>query len=361
VGQHRQPGETSDSDMTSDWREILAEAIAQENEDIQESKEPVFSGVLEVVEDWPVSDLELGQVGGLATDKEGYLHVFHRADRTWNADSFDENNTFTKQSEGPIKQPTVYTVNASNGVILNKWAENFFYLPHGLTIDQHDNLWMTDVAMHQVFKFETGQHKPSLTLGKAFQPAKNNEDVERFCKPTDVAVASNDDFFVSDGYCASRILKYDKSGRLIGQFGVDDSQIPHSIALAEDLDLLCVADRENMRVLCYNAGLKDASLLGEPEREYNDDTLGRVFAIAYSQTDGLLYGVTGPTGILKPQGFTIDLREDDRYTRDIIATWSPDNQGFDQPHDVAVTSNGETVFVGEIKPDLIWKFVKEQN
>jgi hypothetical protein len=37
------------------------------------------------------------------------------------------------------------------------------------------------------------------------------------------------------------------------------------------------------RVLCYNAGLKDASLLGEPEREYNDDTLGRVFAIAYNQ------------------------------------------------------------------------------
>jgi len=38
--------------------------------------------------------------------------------------SFNENNTFAKQSEGPIKQPTVYTVNASNGVILNKWADN---------------------------------------------------------------------------------------------------------------------------------------------------------------------------------------------------------------------------------------------
>jgi len=38
------------------------------------------------------------------------------------------------------------------------------------------------------------------------------------------------------------------------------------------------------RVLCYNAGRKDGSLLGEPEREYNDDTLGRVFAITYSET-----------------------------------------------------------------------------
>ena len=48
-------------------------------------------------------------------------------------------------------------------------------------------------------------------------------------------------------YCASRVLKYNEAGQLIGQFGVGDSQIPHSLALAEDLDLLCVADRENMR------------------------------------------------------------------------------------------------------------------
>jgi len=43
------------------------------------------------------------------------------------------------------------------------------------------------------------------------------------------------------------VLKYNKAGKLIGQFGVGDSQIPHSLALAEELDLICVADRENMR------------------------------------------------------------------------------------------------------------------
>jgi len=43
------------------------------------------------------------------------------------------------------------------------------------------------------------------------------------------------------------VLKYNKAGELIGLFGVGDSQIPHSLALAEDLDLLCVGDRENMR------------------------------------------------------------------------------------------------------------------
>jgi len=44
--------------------------------------------------------------------------------------------------------------------------------------------------------------------------------------------------------------------------------------------------------------------------------------------DGLLYGVTGPTGVLLPQGFTIDLVEDERYSVDLIATWSPDDKVF---------------------------------
>jgi len=79
-----QPGDIH-SIEDKDWREILSEAIAQENEEYIHPDTSVFSGKLEVVEDWPVNDLELGQIGGIGTDKEGYLHVFHRADRTWNA------------------------------------------------------------------------------------------------------------------------------------------------------------------------------------------------------------------------------------------------------------------------------------
>ena len=35
-------------------------------------------------------------------------------------------------------------------------------------------------------------------------------------------------------------------------------------------------------------------------------------------------------------------------------------KGFDQPHDVAVSPGGEAVYVGELKPDLVWKFIKEE-
>lgn len=37
---------------------------------------------------------------------------------------------------------------------------------------------------------------PLMTLGVKLEPGNDNK---HFCKPTDVAVASNGDFFVSDG------------------------------------------------------------------------------------------------------------------------------------------------------------------
>ena len=48
------------------------------------------------------------------------------------------------------------------------------------------------------------------------------------------------------------MIKYNAGGQLIGFFGVGDADVLHNIALAEDLDLLCVADRENKRstIIC---------------------------------------------------------------------------------------------------------------
>ena len=50
--------------------------------------------------------------------------------------------------------------------------------------------------MIQVFRIPSGQTEPDLVLGEQFVPGN---DESHFCKPTDVAVADNGDFFVSDG------------------------------------------------------------------------------------------------------------------------------------------------------------------
>ena len=48
--------------------------------------------------------------------------------------------------------------------------------------------------------------------------------------------------------------------------------------------------------------------------------------MTFVNVDGLLYAVTGPTGTLPSQGYSIDISEDGRYKSDIIATWEPDEQ-----------------------------------
>lgn len=55
-------------------------------------------------------------------------------------------------------------------------------MPHGISIDPQGNIWLTDVALHQIFRFKRDQlDRPDLVLGEAFVPG--NDD-KHFCMPT---------------------------------------------------------------------------------------------------------------------------------------------------------------------------------
>ena len=45
-----------------------------------------------------------------------------------------------------------------------------------ITVDSQNNVWMTDVALHQVFKFGPygGDHKPLIVLGERFVPGSDD-------------------------------------------------------------------------------------------------------------------------------------------------------------------------------------------
>lgn len=99
----------------------------------------------QVVHGWPQlpQGRILGQATGVDIDSRGNVFVFHRAGRTW--------------SEEPalpaIAEPTIEVFEGGSGRHLRSWGSNFFVMPHGLTIDHWDNVWVTDVLLHQVFKF----------------------------------------------------------------------------------------------------------------------------------------------------------------------------------------------------------------
>lgn len=92
-------------------------------------------------------------------------------------------------------------------------------MPHGLTVDVDGNVWLTDVALHQVFKYGPKGQTLLLALGTKFEPGS---DDTHFCKPTSVAVLENGDFFVADGYCNSRIIKYTRAGSKLLDWGLSD-------------------------------------------------------------------------------------------------------------------------------------------
>lgn len=57
-----------------------------------------------------------------------------------------------------------------------------FYLPHGISVDLVGNLWLTDVALHQVFRYRNDNlEQPDLILGERFVPGN---DAGHFCQPT---------------------------------------------------------------------------------------------------------------------------------------------------------------------------------
>ncbi|XP_070229283.1 peptidyl-glycine alpha-amidating monooxygenase isoform X4 [Bos mutus] len=323
--------------------------------------EPEHTGDFHVEEalDWPGVYLLPGQVSGVALDPQNNLVIFHRGDHVWDGNSFDSKFVYQQRGLGPIEEDTILVIDPNNAAVLQSSGKNLFYLPHGLSIDKDGNYWVTDVALHQVFKLDPkSKEGPLLTLGRSMQPGS---DQNHFCQPTDVAVdPDTGTIYVSDGYCNSRLVQFSPSGKFITQWGeasLESSpkpgqfRVPHSLALVPPLGQLCVADRENGRIQCFKTDTK------EFVREIKHPSFGRnVFAISY--IPGLLFAVNG-----KPyfedqepvQGFVMNFS-----SGEIIDVFKPVRKHFDMPHDIAASEDG-TVYVGDAHTNTVWKFTSTEK
>ncbi|CAD5116877.1 DgyrCDS5721 [Dimorphilus gyrociliatus] len=99
------------------------------------------------VKNWPKAGIKFGQISGIGTDSKGNVHIFHRADRIWDVNSFNSDNTLYEKT--PIKNATILIFDPK-GNLIKSWGSNMFYMPHGLHVDKDDNVWVTDVGSHQV-------------------------------------------------------------------------------------------------------------------------------------------------------------------------------------------------------------------
>ncbi|XP_026956332.1 peptidyl-glycine alpha-amidating monooxygenase isoform X9 [Sagmatias obliquidens] len=347
VMMHGHHKETVNKDKTSVLQQSKREEVLEQDFHVEEAL------------DWPGVYLLPGQVSGIALDPTNNLVIFHRGNHVWDGNSFDSKFIYQQRGLGPIEEDTILVIDPNNAAVLQSSGKNLFYLPHGLSIDKDGNYWVTDVALHQVFKLNANNEEaPLLILGKSMQPGS---DQNHFCQPTDVAVdPDTGTIYVSDGYCNSRIVQFSPSGKFITQWGEESTEsnpkpgqfsVPHSLALVPHLGQLCVADRENGRIQCFKTDTK------EFVREIKHASFGRnVFAISY--IPGLLFAVNG-----KPyfedqepvQGFVMNFSNGE-----IIDVFKPVRKHFDMPHDITASEDG-TVYVGDAHTNTVWKFTTTEK
>jgi peptidylamidoglycolate lyase len=231
-----------------------------------------LSTTYELVKDWPQlpAGITLGNPTGMCLDTNQNLVVFHRGDRTW--------PLLTSMPHQPIAGKTILIINKDNGTLINSWGADQFIMPHGLTVDRENNIWVTDVGLHQVFKF-SHEGKLLLKLGEA---GIAGHDSVHFNKPTAVAVAKDGSFYASDGYGNSRIIKFTAQGKYLFEWE-HEFNIPHDICL-DNQGNVYVADRENNRIQVFDQN-------GQFIKQFTNNTFGAICAIAFNKTGTKLFAV----------------------------------------------------------------------
>lgn len=295
-----------------------------------------------LVADWPQlpEGMVLGQVSGVGVDSQGQVFVFHRADRVWQGENFGLDK---------IPAPTVAVLDGESGELISQWGADTFVIPHSLTVDQDDNLWLTDVGLHQVFKFDRAGNL-LLVLG---EPGVPGDDETHFNMPTDAAAAADGSFYVSDGYGNARVIHFSATGEFLHQWGTAGDgpgqfSVPHGLAL-DAQGQVYVADRGNARLQIFTAE-------GEWLTTWASREIGRPWAIRLGP-DGAVYVVDGgdQREFWPDRGRVLKLDT----AGNVLAAFGAygDEPGqFIWPHTLALAPNG-SLYVGEVATGMrIQKF-----
>ena len=295
----------------------------------------------EEVKDWLKlpTGVELGEVSGVATDASGHVFIFHRPGRGFDLTATEK-----------IKQPTVLKIDAETGKLIASWGADTFLVPHGITIDESNNVVVTDVSLQQVLKF-TQDGRLLLALG---EPRVGAWDATHFNQPTDIAIRPDGSFYVSDGYVNSRVAYFDPAGKHLyewGKKGAGEGEFsnPHGLTFIPGSTDVLVADRENSRLQLFDAK-------GTFKRQWTGAkgavTTGRVFAVAADAEGSLFVGIrradfdTQHTGVLK-------LDSNWNITAS-IGFGQPGDPVFNAVHDLALGKDG-SIYVAETRTKRVVK------
>jgi peptidylamidoglycolate lyase len=298
--------------------------------------------------DWPrlPDNLILGNPTGIGMDSSQQIVIFHRAERRWPSDNVMPDTCIPSQ--------TILTLDRDSGNIISGWGEDLFIMPHGLHVDMHDNVWVTDVGSHQVFKFD----RRGTLLMKLGEAGIAGNGPSHFSYPTDINVTKDGSFYVSDGYGNSRVLKFSPTGEYIFEWGrkgnkEGEFKLPHAIALDNDENIY-IADRENNRIQVFDPA-------GKFLKQCTDKGFGKMSSLAFRNKEHSFVAVD----------FTVTGDSEDHYNSGILffdsthsfisrfESESSDRTGANSWYHNVLVDNEQNIYITDILRNRILKFVPE--
>jgi DNA-binding beta-propeller fold protein YncE len=150
------------------------------------------------------------------------------------------------------------------GNLIEDWTQWDAMLrrPHALYISPYDpekHVWLVDDYRHAVFKFTNDGKTLVQTLGV---PNERGSDERHFFRPTFMAWQPDGSFYVADGYRNTRVVKFDKDGNYLlewGQAGNEGTETRpgyfnnvHGIAVDPETRRVFVNDRDNHRAQVFD-------------------------------------------------------------------------------------------------------------
>lgn len=243
-------------------------AVAQQGNSPKLGSDAPTMGYKEVT-DWPTQVLNAAgtpagpwnfiQVSGVAIDSRGHVLVLHRG--AYPILEFESNGKLVRSwGDGMFSEGRVGPI-AMKDRVPGKALFSAVYGPsgcvscgaHAIRVDPEQNIWVIDASGHVIYKMDQ-QGKTVLQLGqKGMAGAGHNS----FDLPTDVGFAPNGDFYVSDGYAGSRVVKFSHDGKYILEWGTrgtgpGEFELPHNIVV-DARGRVYVADRETKRIEVFDS------------------------------------------------------------------------------------------------------------
>jgi DNA-binding beta-propeller fold protein YncE len=260
-----------------------------------------------------------GTMAAVATDAKGNVYAFQRGD------------------------PAKVMIFDAHGKFLRQWGTEELEFPHGLTIGSDGSVWASDKKREQVLKFSP-EGKLMMTLGQK-DVAGDATSQNAFNGLANVAIGKNGDIFVADGENSApgvppynnRVVKFSKDGKFLKTWGTKGTAqgefaVPHAIAV-DSKGHVWVGDRGNKRIQVFDA---DGKFLAEYTQ------FGAPASIYITKNDVVYVGGKESITIGKLDGTVIT-------TIDNV----PD------PHGIAVDETTGAIYVSQVGPKAILKFVKK--